>query len=95
MSHSTPTYNTIRRILLAHLPPNEETLEQFDAMYEEIMEHIGKIENAEYQKGKDEITGEIGRVITEVEKNNHPDDPKYWENMYCESRNAIVRIDYE
>ena len=56
---------------------------------------IARVFSAGEKKGKDEITGGIARVITEVEKNNHPDDPKYWENLYCELRNAIVRIDTE
>ncbi len=60
---------------------------------DDLVNMIANLEIAECQKGKDIIKEEIGDIILRVEKNNDPNDVKYWENMYCELRNAIVRID--
>ena len=96
MTHSADNYNKVIQIIREHeLEGMYEHHLDFSACVDEICELIGRIENAECQKGKDIIKEEIGEIITQVEKNNHPDDPKYWENLYCELRNAIVRIDTE
>ena len=91
MSHSIPTSNTIMRILHTYIPPNEQTAENFDMLYDAIMDHIEKIEKAEYQKARDSFGEDVAASIKEVEGLIHSHDPKYWENLYCELRNRLVR----
>ena len=98
MTHSADNYNKIKDILIAYgvacrlNQPGEPTKDLLDCV-DEICELIGRVETAECQKGKDIIKEEIGDIVLQVEKNNDPNDAKYWENLYCELRNAIVRID--
>ena len=101
MSHSADKENQLFHLLAEFENKSRSVITKKD--FSENMEwlttalHIltNKIEIAECQKGKDIIKEEIGDIILQVEKNNDPNDVKYWENLYCELRNAIVRIDTE
>lgn len=98
MSHSADNYKKIRDILTAYevavrLNQPDSPVKDLNDCVDEICDLIGRIENAECQKGKDVIKEEISEIITQVEKNNDPNDKKYWENLYCELRNTLVRID--